>query len=179
MRSPIEEADGTINICASCRGPATLICYGCHKTPGSRDGHADSIWFCSKECQKAEWKFHKYDCQKAQARRSLYRVADTAKLAYLRLVERNHDVHIVRVDDKDNTLYIQEEPEDQSRINQLPAQHLNSHQDQQAAMAGMICGSSENYVRVLVETMLQGQESAKSYKLSMTRGSDESLRRYG
>ena len=179
MESSIEEADGTINLCAHCRGAATLLCYGCHKTPGSEEGHADSVWFCSTKCQKAEWKFHKYDCRKAQARRCLYRVADTAKLAYFRLVERTYDAHIMRVEDKGNTLYIQEGPKDRSKVNQFPAQHLNSYQDQQAAMARMSCGSSENYVQVLVETMLQGQESAKTYKLSKTMGSDEPLRRYG
>ena len=179
MGSSTEEADGTINICAKCRGVATLLCYGCHKTPGSGEGHADSVWFCSTKCQKAEWKFHKYDCRKAQARRCLYRVADTAKLAYFRLVEQAYDLHIVGMEDKGNTLYIQEGSKDRSKTNQFPAQHLNAHQDQQAAMARMNCGSSESYVQVLVEAMLQGQESAKTYKLSKTMGSDEPLRRYG
>ena len=179
MGSSIEEADETINICAHCRGAATLLCNGCHKTPGSGEGHADSVWFCSTTCQKAEWKFHKYSCRKAQARKSLYRVADTAKLAYFRLVEQAYDVHIVRVENKDITLYIQEGPKDRSKINQFPEQHLHSHQDQQAAMAGINCGSSEQYVQVLVETMLQGQESAKTHKLSKTKHDDEILRRYG
>ena len=179
MVSSIEAADETINLCIHCRGAATLLCYGCHKTPGSEDGHADSVWFCSSKCQKAEWKFHKYDCRKAQARRSLYRVADTAKLAYFRLVERTYDLHIVRVEDQGNTLYIQEGPKDRSKIDQFPAQHLNSHQDKQATMARMNCGISEGYVQILVETMLQGQEFAKTSKLSKTKGSDGLLRRYG
>ena len=175
----MEEADETINKCAHCRDPATKLCYGCHKTPGSGERPVESVWFCSTECQKAEWKFHKFDCRKAQARRSLFRVADTAKLAYFRLVERTYELHIVRVEDQGDTLYIQEGPKDRSKVDQFPAQHLNSSQDQQAAMARMNCGISENYVQVLVETMLQGQESAKTYKLSKTKSSDELLRRYG
>ena len=178
MGSSIEEADETINICAHCRDPATLLCYGCHKTPGSDEGHIESVWFCSTKCQKAEWKFHKFDCRKAQARRCLYRVADTAKLAYFRLAEQTYDLQIVGMEDQGNTLYIQEGPMDRSKISQFPVQHLNTHQDQQAAMARMNCGSSENYVQVLVETMLQGQEPTKIYKLSKTKGSDEILRRY-
>ena len=179
MGSSIEEADGTINLCAHCRGAATLLCYGCHKTPGSEEGHVESVWFCSTKCQKIEWKFHKFDCRKAQARRSLYRVADTAKLAYCRLVERTYDLDIAGMEDKGNTLYIHKEPKDRSKFNQFPAQDLNSHQDQQAAMARMNCVSSESYVHVLVEALLQGQESPETYKLSKTMGSDELLRRYG
>lgn len=175
----MEEADETINLCARCREAATLLCYGCYKTPGSGEEHADSVWFCSTKCQKIDWKFHKYDCRKAQARRSLHRVADTAKLAYFHLVQRNYDVHIVRVEDKGKTLYVQEGPKDQSKVNQLPVQHLDINQDQQAVMARMNCGSSENYVHVLVETMLQGQEPAKTCKLSKAKDSDEELRRYG
>ena len=176
MGSSIEEADETINRCACCREAATLLCYGCHKTPGSGEGHVESVWFCSTKCQKAEWKFHKFDCRKAQARRCLYRVADTAKLAYFRLVEQTYDLHIVGMEDQGNTLYIQEGPMDRSKISQFPAQYLNTHPDQQAAMARMNCGISQSYVQVLVEAMLQGQETAEPYKLSKTKGSDEKSR---
>lgn len=179
MGSSIEEADETINLCANCRKAAKLLCYGCHKTPGSEEGQVESVWFCSKKCQKIEWKFHKFDCRKAQARRSVYRVADTAKLAYFRLVERTYDLHIVEMEDQGNALYIQEGPIDRNKTSQFPTQHLNTRQDQQAAMARMNCDISINYVQVFVETMLQGQESAKTYKVSKTKDSDEVPRRYG
>ena len=179
MGSSKEEADGTINRCGHCREAATLLCYGCYKTPDSEEGHVESVWFCSTKCQKAEWKFHKFDCRKAQARRSLYRVADTAKLAYFRLVERTYDLHIVGMEDQSNTLYIHEGPKERSKSNQFLVQHLNSHQDQQAAMARMNCGRSESYMQVLVEAMLQGQDPVKPYKLSQTTNSGEPLKRYG
>ena len=179
MGSSREEVDGTINKCAHCRGAATLLCYGCHKMLGSEEEDVESVWFCSTKCQKAEWKFHKFDCRKAQARRSLYRVADTAKLAYFRLVERTYDLHIVGMEDQGNTLYIHEGPQDRSKSNQFSTQHLNSHQDQQAAMARMNCARSESYMQLLVEAMLQGQDPVKPYKLSQTRDSGEPLKRYG
>ena len=154
-----EGADETVNICAYCRDPATQHCNGCHKAPDAKGGHVDTVWYCSVECQKADWKFHKYDCRKAQARRYLYRVADTVKLAFFQLVERIFDLQVVRVEDKGDTLYIWKAPGDQSTFNSFRAEHLTSAPEKQAAMAWMSCRGSEDYTLVLFETMLQGRES--------------------
>lgn len=159
MVSSTEEADGIINICARsrCRKVATLQCSACHKAPGAEGGHVETVWYCGAKCQKADWEFHKYDCRNAQTRRSLYRAAETAKLAFFRLVERTFDLQVVGVEDKGDTLYVREGLKNRSIFNPFPAEHLNTDQDKQAAMAWMHCGGSEDYVQVLVETMLQGQ----------------------
>ena len=158
MGSSTEEADGTINICAHGRESATLLCYGCYKAPDAEGGHVETVWYCSANCQKADWKFHKHDCRRAQARRSLYRVGETANLAFFRFVERTFDLHIVGVEDRGNVLYIHQGPQDRSTFNQFPSEHLKSDQDKQAAMARMKCRASEEYVQILVEDMLQGQD---------------------
>lgn len=155
MVSSTEEADETINLCAHCREAATQVCNGCHKAPDVEGGHIETVWYCSAKCQKADWRFHKNDCKKAQARRSLYRVAETAKLAFFRLVERTFDLDVIGVEAKGDTLYVWEGPKDRSIFNPFPSEYLNSDQDKQAAMAWMNCGSSEDYVHVLVEAMLQ------------------------
>ncbi|CAF9904977.1 MAG: hypothetical protein ALECFALPRED_010650 [Alectoria fallacina] len=155
MVSSTEEADETINICARCREAATQLCNGCRKAPDAEGGHVETVWYCSAKCQKADWRFHKLECKKAQARRSLYRVAETAKLAFFRLVERIFDLDVVGLEAKGDTLYIQEGPKDRSIFNPFSSEHLTSDQDKQAAMAWMNCGSSEDYVQVLVEAMLQ------------------------
>ena len=166
MDSPTEEIHSKINICAHCREPATQLCNGCHKAPDFEGGHVDTVWYCNANCQKIDWKFHKYDCKKAQARRSLYRVAETAQLAFFRLVERTFDLDVVGVEDMGDTLCVLEGPKDRSIFNPFPSEHLNSDQDKQAAMAWMNCGTSEDYVQVLVETMLQGQKAIPIYRQS-------------
>ena len=158
MVSSTEEADGTINICARCRVPATQRCNGCHKAPDVQGGQVETILYCSAKCQKADWKFHKYDCKKAQARRSLYRVAETAKLAFFRLIERTIGLHVVWLDDKGDTLYVREGSKDGSTFSPNRAEYLNSDRNKQAAMAWISCGSSEDYIQVFVETLLQGQK---------------------
>lgn len=155
MVSSTEEADETINICARCREAATKICDGCRQAPDAEGGHVESVWYCSVKCQEADWTYHKSDCKKAQARKSLYRVAQTAQLAFFRLVERIFDLDVVGLEAKEETLYVREGPKDRSIFNAFPSEQLNSDQDKQAAMAWMNCGSSEDYVQVLVETMLQ------------------------
>lgn len=157
MISATEEADETVNHCANCREPATQLCIGCHQAPDAEGGNVETTWYCSAKCQKADWKYHKYDCRKAQARKSLYRVAETAKLAFFRLVERTFDLHVIAVEEKGDTLYVWEGSKDRSIFNGFPAEHLSSDHDKQAAMAWMDCGNSAEYVRVLVEAMLQGQ----------------------
>lgn len=170
MVSLEEEADETINICACCRESATQICNGCHKAPDADGGHVKTLWYCSVKCQKADWTFHKNDCKKAQARRSLYRVAETAKLAFFRLVERIFDLDVVGVESKTDTLYIWEGPKDRSIFNSFPSKQLTNDQDKQAAMAWMNCGTSEDYVQVLAEAMLQGQKPITVYRRSKTGG---------
>ena len=161
MVSSTEEADETINICARCRVPATQRCNGCHKAPDAQGGQVETVLYCSAKCQKADWKFHKCDCKKAQARRSLYRIAETAKLAFFRLVERTFDLHVVWLEDKGDILYVRERSKDGSISSLNFAEHMNSDQDKQAAMAWISCGSSEEYIQVLVETMLQGQKPSQ------------------
>ena len=158
MVSSTEEADETINICAHCREAAKQLCNCCHKAPDAEGGRVEAVWYCREKCQKADWKFHKYDCRKAQARRSLYRVGETAKLAFFRLVERNFDLDVVGVVTNRDTLKICEGPKDRSIFNLFPSEHLNNDHDKQAAMAWMNCGTAEDYVQTLVEAMLQGQK---------------------
>ena len=164
MVSSPEEADETVKICTHCREAATQLCKGCLKAPDTQGGHAESVWYCSKKCQKADWTFHKHECRKAQARRSLYRVAETAKLAFFRLVGRIFDLDIVRVEAKGDALYLREGPKDRSIFSSFPTEHLKSDEDKQAALAWMNCGSSEDYVQVLMETMLQGQKLIAIYQ---------------
>lgn len=176
MVSSTEEADETINICACCRETATQLCNGCHKAPDAEGGYVETVWYCSVNCQKDDWAFHKSYCQNAQRRKSLYRVAETAKLAFFRLVEGTFDPDVVGVEVKEDTLYVLEGPKDRSMFNPFPSEHLNNDQDKQAAMAWMNCGSSEDYVQVLVETMLQGQKPIKIMsRRSKTESGDEIL----
>lgn len=152
-----EEADETINLCAHCRNSATQLCNGCHTAPDAEGGRVESVWYCSTKCQKADWRFHKYDCKKAQARRSSVRAAETAKLAFFRLYKQIFDLDVLGVEAKGDTLYVREGPNDRSILNPFPSEHLKDEQDKQAAMAWMNCGCSEDYVQVLVEAMLQRQ----------------------
>lgn len=161
MVSSTEEADATIHLCAYalCRETATQHCNGCHEAPTAEGGHVDTVSYCSVKCQHADRLFHKNDCKKAEARKSLYRVAETATLAYFRLLERIFDLDIAGLEDaRDDTLCIVEGPNPRSILNPFPTEHLQNDQDKQAAMAWMNCGACEDYVQVLVEAMLQGQK---------------------
>ena len=46
---------GTAKVCNKCGNPGTLRCSKCKK-----------VYYCSKECQKSDWKTHKLSCSTSQ-----------------------------------------------------------------------------------------------------------------
>ena len=154
-----EEADTEIRLCAYCRRPTTQHCSGCYKAPDAEGGHVETVRYCNKTCQELDWKFHRSDCKAARTRRSLYRVAETAKLAFFRLVERNFDLQSLRVEEKGDALVVWQESGDRSLSGPRTAKNLLGDQDKQAVMTCMSRGSLEEYMHVLFEIMMQGEES--------------------
>ena len=61
--------------CFRCRSPTTRRCTGCLGAPDYDSDPSVSTFYCSFECQKADWSRHKAECRKLQARKSLSRAA--------------------------------------------------------------------------------------------------------
>src|SRR4051812_12631221 len=60
--------------CAGCGNDGSLKCSGCDEAP-RYPGEPGKTQYCSRECQKKNWKAHKILCQRLQSRKSLYRAA--------------------------------------------------------------------------------------------------------
>ena len=73
------------------------MCYGCNKgyalnppLPVNKDGSptlykcgaCENITYCSKECQKKDWRRHKPQCKKAAASKADYKKAAASKADY-------------------------------------------------------------------------------------------------
>jgi hypothetical protein len=66
----VEEDDGVVYICVdpSYNDNDTMYCDGCgtgiSETPLKKCARCEKVRYCSKECQKNEWKQHKHECKK-------------------------------------------------------------------------------------------------------------------
>ena len=65
-------ASGT---CTRCQRPTTNRCTGCLGAPVYDECVSKPTFYCSPGCQKADWRQHKSECRKLQARKTLGRAA--------------------------------------------------------------------------------------------------------
>lgn len=64
-----------IGNCFRCRSPATEKCSGCSAAPAYDNSLPVLTFYCSSGCQKLDWRRHRTECRKLQARKSLNRAA--------------------------------------------------------------------------------------------------------
>lgn len=62
------------NTCVQCQRSATLRWISCKDAPGS-DETTKSTYYCTSECQKADWKKHKTSCKRLETQKALYSVS--------------------------------------------------------------------------------------------------------
>jgi hypothetical protein len=61
--------------CVRCHSPTINRCTGCLGAPAYNNCIPKPTFYCSLECQKADWRQHKLECRKLQARKTLERAA--------------------------------------------------------------------------------------------------------
>jgi hypothetical protein len=111
------EAD--VHRCSNCGEPAKLTCASCKDCPFDTEFHTNSIFFCSKECQKDDWKLkHRAVCKSRVYKRSLHRAANLAQEIFYELREKTFDDRIVSVTDEGDILRI---------TNQVMGNHVVYH----------------------------------------------------
>lgn len=100
-------SDASHHTCHYCEEPAKLICVGCKGCPSATELETNSIYYCSKKCQKDDWDLeHKAACKSRVYKRSLYRAANLAQEMFYELREKTFDDRIISVSDEGDILRI-------------------------------------------------------------------------
>ncbi|TAQ90750.1 hypothetical protein B7494_g924 [Chlorociboria aeruginascens] len=91
----------TFDTCSRCQSPATHRCVGCEEAPIYDKGISEPMYYCSPECQEADWGQHKLHCKKLQLRKILGRAAVLlpATIGRIRLHAWPEKYRSVRIED--------------------------------------------------------------------------------
>ena len=71
-----------VHPCTACEKDGNLACQGCLQSPPYLDDIPSSTWYCSAQCQKADWPSHKQRCKNLQNRKALHRAAHLIQELY-------------------------------------------------------------------------------------------------
>ncbi|KAL8836166.1 MAG: hypothetical protein Q9170_003019 [Blastenia crenularia] len=128
--------------CINCSKAAKLYCTGCKGCPTSETGPATTAtWYCTADCQKEHRATHKKDCENAQARRTLFRAAETAFRLFIILRRANLTLPVERVEKLGAiwALHSLKKRPGTSILLHFPDDTIPSIQDQEAVLTWQKC----------------------------------------
>lgn len=135
--------------CASCQTPTHKNCSRCQLDS------SPLTFYCSKECQTADYKDHKRICL---ARQQLFRGADILKQAFLEFREKGFDLDIYDIKEVGDELhfYTATQSSDAGPLYTFPSHLISDQADKEALLTYGACNDVLRYLSPLVERVLQG-----------------------
>lgn len=90
--------------CFRCCTYTARQCGGCSGAPAfDRDLPGARIFYCSSDCQRADWARHKRECQIMQARKSILRAATLLKAILVRIRKNAYPIQVASVERESDT----------------------------------------------------------------------------
>ncbi|KAK0111684.1 autophagy protein 6 [Cadophora gregata] len=97
----------TTKPCGSCSKDTWQACAGCKDAPIVISG-PKPVYYCSKECQKTDWKKHKSVCQVLQRRKMIYRAGDLLQRIFNVFRKEVHGQRLAKIERRGSKLYLHE-----------------------------------------------------------------------
>lgn len=142
--------------CSHCSRPTTATCARCDLSPPiTLDAQPTTTYYCSSACQAAAWPTHKDVCKALQARRSLYRAADTIQKAFLIYREKVFERLFTKVHEKDGILYLTESPSIDV-LEPFPEELVKNRRDREAVLTHLASMDALGWMNNLIKIMLEG-----------------------
>ena len=133
------------------------MCGACSRSLNAEGAEAKPTRYCSPNCQKKNWSSHKISCKESQARKVLYRAADTAQALFYVWREIVFDILIAKVEKKGKELVLYEGVYGASDcFVPFPDSLIPDENDKKAVLAYLACGDAYGYLDVVLKLMLGG-----------------------
>ncbi|MCJ1438853.1 hypothetical protein MMC27_008243 [Xylographa pallens] len=146
------------SLCARCKKSASRVCAGCKSSPSiAVTPELLTVYYCSRECQVADWLVHKPFCKASSSRRSLYRAADTIQKAFLIYREVVFDKLFTKVEEKNGLLLLTEGCYARDDILvPFPKTLVKTDLDRQAILTHLTCTDALGWLYDFISKMLEG-----------------------
>lgn len=153
--------------CSNCgKIEAASRCAGCKDAPLSDGSRNKGTVYCGQECQKSHWGSHKLECKVHQVNKhiqSLHRAGDVLTKLFYIWREACNDRPVVKVESKNNSLYIYEDFNNASklcatgRIYPLKEELFMDQETKMAVLANMSCDKSLAFFHGIIRMFLDGR----------------------
>ncbi|MCJ1386148.1 hypothetical protein MMC17_009274 [Xylographa soralifera] len=146
------------SLCARCHKFANRVCAGCKSSPSyAATPRILTVYYCSRECQVADWLAHKPYCKASSSRRSLYRAADTIQKAFLIYREVVFDKLFTKVEERNGLLLLTEGCYARDDIFvPFPKTLVKTELDRQAILTHLTCNDALGWMHDFISKILEG-----------------------
>lgn len=146
--------------CSNCGKHAIRTCMGCKNAPRYGD-FPRNIVYCNSSCQKLDWKNHKTACKKLQARKILYRAADTIQRAWYVFREHTFDNNIKKIEEDGKFLRLIDGPYDADipkiggHFFPFPNALVKNERDKKAILTVTMCDDAVGYLHKFIKELIE------------------------
>lgn len=149
-------APSTSNECAHCGADANQRCSRCSEGVDV-DGGPSPTYYCTTDCQKADFSKHKAICRIANARKQLYRAADLLKEVFLELRHAAFDIDIQNVvRSREGRLQIHEREYNGRPLYNFPNALVTGVEDRAALLTFLSCTDAPAHLYELTKKIGKG-----------------------
>ncbi|KAE9362605.1 hypothetical protein N431DRAFT_358321 [Stipitochalara longipes BDJ] len=144
--------------CVVCESPATQRCTACKDSPGS-NSMIEGVYYCTSECQKADWKNHKPTCFRLRARKSIYSAGFILQELFYVYKEKIFNKLIAKIETRDGKLYIHQGQYPKSLtgydcVQPFPKDLFQNNYDKRAILVHWACSDAVDWMQEVVEYVL-------------------------
>lgn len=165
--STVEMSSATTNptsACARCNKATARSCTGCKDAPTETGQIGTSTFYCSTECQKADWTNHKELCKILQSRKIVYRAGSILQEMFYVYREKTFDLLIERIEERAGRLYVHEGIRDSVLTDTLipfPSEMIPNEQDKKGILSYMSCFEAVGWMHDIIRYLLMGKKQPK------------------
>jgi MYND finger protein len=146
--------------CIHCRSPTAKRCTGCLGAPDYDNKPSVSTFYCSFECQKADWPRHRIECRKLQARKSLSRAASLLQAIVYKIRMHATTLEITSVHVEGTTVYLNgplPNPFCSQQLKPFPVHLFKDQAILESALVYTACMDAMVFLYSFAMEMLRGQ----------------------